>query len=280
MILFVRNKYIGSPMKTTTYKNYTVARLESGTIEATKDGHIASPTKPLLREIAQELGIINGDLHNTRQLGALVIRAIEKKQISQNLQLEEEIDIGIAKPIENKFHDNEDEKTIPHISFIGKIKQTLNRLKTSSIANIENLVEDYLYRDEHGIFYLEKGARIESVLIKNAVPNKYGVYIIYSVKDNQEEIIYIGKAGTITTNGKFKRQGIRNRLKAVATNNMPRSKYFQQEVIEKYGFDKLKFVWIVTFNDTRKELPAHAEAKLVQLYYDNYHKLPILNIGI
>jgi 5-methylcytosine-specific restriction protein B len=69
-------------MKTVAYKNYTVTRFKSGTIEATKDGHIVSPTKPLLRELAQELNVnienVNGNLHITRQLGVLVMRAIEK----------------------------------------------------------------------------------------------------------------------------------------------------------------------------------------------------------
>jgi len=71
-------------MKTVKYKNYTVTRMDSGTIEATKDGHIASPTKPLLRELAQELNVslenANGNLHITRQLGVLVMRAIEKRE--------------------------------------------------------------------------------------------------------------------------------------------------------------------------------------------------------
>ena len=70
-------------MKTVKYKNYTITKMDSGTIQATKDGQISSPTKPLLRELAQELNInienSNGNLHITRQLGALIIRAIENK---------------------------------------------------------------------------------------------------------------------------------------------------------------------------------------------------------
>jgi len=66
------------------YKNYTITRFKSGTIQATKNGKIASPTKPLLREIAQELDVDienkNGNLYITRQLGVLLIRAIENKQ--------------------------------------------------------------------------------------------------------------------------------------------------------------------------------------------------------
>ena len=72
-------------MKTVNYKNYTVTRFQSGTIEATKDGQIASPTKPLLRELAKELDVNienkYGNLHITRQLGVLVMRAIEAKQL-------------------------------------------------------------------------------------------------------------------------------------------------------------------------------------------------------
>ncbi len=70
-------------MKTVTYKNYTITRHDSGTIEAMRNGIICSPTKPLLREVAQELGVNienkNGNLHITRQLGVLVMRAIEEK---------------------------------------------------------------------------------------------------------------------------------------------------------------------------------------------------------
>ena len=73
-------------MKTVTYKNYTITKLESGTIEATLNGQIVSPTKPLLRDLARELNISieneNGNLHITRQLGVLVMRAIEKQQLT------------------------------------------------------------------------------------------------------------------------------------------------------------------------------------------------------
>jgi len=260
-------------MQTVNYKNYAISKLDSGTIEVTKDGHLISPTKPILRALAQELNIKNSDSHNTRQLGVLVIRAIKKELSIFGLNKEK----GSTKPVDNKPCCKKDENNTSHVSFIDKIKQTINRLQTSYISNIEALVEDYLHNSEHGTFYLNKEEKIEKVLVENAVPNKHGVYIIYSVKDSKEKLIYIGKAGTVTTNGNFKNQGIKDRLKAVTTNNMPRGKYFQQEVIQKYGFDKLKFVWIVTFDDMRKELPACSEARLMQLYYDVYHELPMLN---
>jgi len=73
-------------MKIVNYKNYTVTRLDSGTIEVTLDGRIVSPTKPYLRDLARDFNINienkNGNLHITRQLGALVIRAIEEQKLN------------------------------------------------------------------------------------------------------------------------------------------------------------------------------------------------------
>jgi len=70
-------------MITVKYKNYTITKFKSGTIQATKNGEIILPTKPVLREIAQELDVDienkNGNPHNTRRLGVLLIRAIENK---------------------------------------------------------------------------------------------------------------------------------------------------------------------------------------------------------
>ena len=69
-------------MKTVTYKHYTIVKLDSGRIEATNYGKLVPITKPLLRELAQELGVSiynsKGTIHNTRQLGILVMQAIEK----------------------------------------------------------------------------------------------------------------------------------------------------------------------------------------------------------
>ncbi len=265
-------------MQTVTYKTYTITRLDSGTINVLKDGNIISPTRPVLREIAYELNvsIVNtkGNTHITRQLGVLVMRAIEK-QSNPSLQADEKS--AKIKTINDNPCNEEYKNKVSHTSFFDKIKQTISKIQNSSISKVEVLIEDYFHENKYGTFYLNKGERIETVMTAHNVPNNYGVYIIYSIKDSQEALIYIGKAGTVATNGGFKQQGIYNRLKAVTTNNMQRSKYFQQEVIQKYGFDKLKFVWIVTFDDRRKELPAYSEAKLMQGYYEDYHKLPLLN---
>jgi len=219
-------------MKSVVFNRYNITKLDSETIEISKDGVVISPTKPMLRELAKELNIsiynANGNEYNTRQLGTLVIKEIKEIQS------------------DNSLH---------------------------------NTIEDYISKNRHGIFHLYEDDKIRKVMKKNSVPNEYGVYIIYALKCTQEELIYIGKAGTIETDGSMKKQGIRDRLKAVTKNNMQRGLYFQQEVIKKYKLDSLKFLWIITFDKNKKELPTYSEAKLIQAYYDKYGRLPKLNVA-
>ena len=63
---------------------YTVRELENGSIEAEADGKPVVPLKPLLRELAAELsvGLLNGNgnPHNTRQLGSLIMKSVKELQ--------------------------------------------------------------------------------------------------------------------------------------------------------------------------------------------------------
>ena len=59
---------------------YTVQELENGTIEVIENGEKISPAKPVLRKLAAQFNIgllnSNGNQYNTRQLGNLLIKAI------------------------------------------------------------------------------------------------------------------------------------------------------------------------------------------------------------
>ncbi|CAA6807893.1 MAG: Unknown protein [uncultured Campylobacterales bacterium] len=57
---------------------------------------------------------------------------------------------------------------------------------------------------------------------------------------------------------------------------MPRQKFFQQE-IKKFKYDKLVFLWVTTFDEKHNELPSLSEAKMIQVYFSEYGKLPLLN---
>jgi uncharacterized protein DUF6998 len=63
-------------VKEVSYGSYLIRELESGTIEAEKDGVSFTPVRPVLRQVALELNVpvvnSNGNPFNTRQLGSPV----------------------------------------------------------------------------------------------------------------------------------------------------------------------------------------------------------------
>ncbi|GAA4098582.1 DUF6998 domain-containing protein [Zhongshania borealis] len=69
-------------IKSVTSDSYKVQELENGTIEVFLNNEFVSPVKPALRELAAKLNISilngNGNQLNTRQLGSLIILAIQK----------------------------------------------------------------------------------------------------------------------------------------------------------------------------------------------------------
>ncbi len=70
-------------IKTVNIDVYTIQELENGTIEILKDDELVTPTKPILRVFASKFNISllnnNGNKRNTRQLGSLIIKAIQSQ---------------------------------------------------------------------------------------------------------------------------------------------------------------------------------------------------------
>ncbi len=140
---------------------------------------------------------------------------------------------------------------------------------------IQNLIEEYKKTNRYGIFELKKDEIINDIMRKNKVPNSYGIYIIYSIKNLSKDIVYIGKSGTMVNDGTFRSQGIAERL-TKKQDGIIRKKYFQNQ-IKKYEFDKLEFLWITTFDKEYQEIPSFSEAKMIQAHFSQYKKLPLLN---
>lgn len=67
-------------IKTAHSSPYIIQELENGTIKVEQKGTVISPAKPILRELASKFSIgllnSNGNPYNTRQLGSLIIKAI------------------------------------------------------------------------------------------------------------------------------------------------------------------------------------------------------------
>src|SRR5665213_1698765 len=129
-------------------------------------------------------------------------------------------------------------------------------------------------RFAHGRFELLCGQSINDVVEEANVPEAHGIYVIFSC-DDLERPLYIGKAGTVKTDGSFKAQTLAVRL----TNQQcgkSRRKFFGELMKEKYPAG-LTFLWFVTHDKDSRIIPALAETELLQAHYEQYKCLPELN---
>lgn len=104
------------------------------------------------------------------------------------------------------------------------------------------------------------------------IPNSFGVYIFYKNYKSYENIIYIGKAGVITTSGDKKSQGLQKRLTNIRDNKSANI-YYKDIFI----FLNLSELVIEYFEISKKFIPSFVEACLIQEYYLNNNRLPSLN---
>jgi hypothetical protein len=127
----------------------------------------------------------------------------------------------------------------------------------------------------NGQFSSRPDESIQQVVIREKVPQARGIYIIFR-GDDLKRPLYIGKAGTLETNGSWKEQGLRKRL-TMKQDGMFRSEFFCKLMADK-KLAGLTFLWFVAHDDKNSRiLPALAEMELFQTHYDQYGCLPELN---
>lgn len=101
------------------------------------------------------------------------------------------------------------------------------------------------------------------------------MYLIFEGYECSGELIYIGHAGTIQTDGSMKKQGIRKRL-GMKQDGMNRNIFFKNEMEKRQ--QGISVAWFITFDDGAMKIsPTFAEAEAIQEYYRLTHKLPELN---
>jgi hypothetical protein len=140
--------------------------------------------------------------------------------------------------------------------------------------SFRNVLDQFRTRfAQQGIFLLHSGESIRRVVAECRVPARAAAYVISAVGCNPE-VIYIGKAGTVRTDGTWKDQMLSRRL-CNRQGGMSRQDFFQKMLAET-GASELRFEWFVTQAE-RMILPVLAEAELLQSFYDETGKLPRYN---
>ena len=124
-----------------------------------------------------------------------------------------------------------------------------------------------LTKDSGECQFPDNGKALTKIIEK--IPNTPGVYIIYN---SNEEIVYIGKAGTVNQDGTFKKQGLRKRL-TNQHDGMRREDYFLSK-IKKDGIAHIKIKWYELKDEV---IPGYIEGMLIQEYLNIHKKLPSWN---
>ncbi|MFR7465587.1 MAG: hypothetical protein ACLUVG_13190 [Phocaeicola vulgatus] len=90
-----------------------------------------------------------------------------------------------------------------------------------------------------------------------------------------ENIIYIGKAGTISQLGIYGKQALYGRINN-QQDDAKRQTFFSDSM-KANGIHQIIIQWFVTVDDKHSDIPHCIEARLIQKYYKKTKELPLWN---
>jgi len=133
------------------------------------------------------------------------------------------------------------------------------------------------FQIEKSIFDNKNGRELYNQTIRQKVDRRFGVYIW--IDKEKEEIVYIGMAGKIKTDGTLGNHSIQNRLLASRGKDKVTKKDIQtndyiKALMVRNNIMTLDFYIIYSKQD---EPPAYIEALLLYRYYKQNKRLPKFN---
>lgn len=107
----------------------------------------------------------------------------------------------------------------------------------------------------------------------NAPSDMAGIYVLYALKNNKRELVYIGRSGQLKADGKlFIRQGgIADRLINGKRDGELRREHWKREMI-KEKIEALIIHWYVTHDDKEIDCPSNIEKKLISAYKPRWNR--------
>jgi len=152
---------------------------------------------------------------------------------------------------------------------------TIQEIKEIILPYIEEPIIDF--EIERQIFSEKNGRKTFNKKIRDKVDKKFGVYVWVDKATN--EIVYIGMAGKIKSDGIAGDHSIQDRLLASRGKNEITKKDIQtndyiRDVMTDKNIETLNFYIMYSRTD---EPPAYIEALLLYKYYKRNNRLPKLN---
>ena len=141
--------------------------------------------------------------------------------------------------------------------------------------SVESVLAELKQRYDHGSFeYNDPSTNLRTIVTSHFCSisrknERYGIYIVR--QKNTQEILYIGKSGTIDSEGHFKGQDIPGRLRNVKDGNIPANDWFR-DVFREKGVLLIEYIFLPI-----SESPAFIETALLQAYLNEHHCLPYKN---
>ncbi len=125
-----------------------------------------------------------------------------------------------------------------------------------------------------GTTFFEEGDNLRQVT--KSIPDLPGVYLFHEVEGKYTRLKYIGSAGTIKQDGKFKGQMLRGRINNKMNSQQTRSQFFKEH-LKNTNCDLIRIDWYVTYDEDFLDLPKYVEALMVQEFYGWFGSLPDWN---
>lgn len=133
---------------------------------------------------------------------------------------------------------------------------------------------------ENGRFFFSPKQSLREVC--NAPTDKSGIYIIYGLRENKEELIYIGRSGKMNSDNSMsvRKAGLGGMKDRIVNGHQfgktpRRISWPNQMKINK--IDTLDIHWYVTHDIPNNDCPRKVENKMLTKFVDMYNRLPIWN---
>ena len=161
--------------------------------------------------------------------------------------------------------------------FIFHVQNLDNSFDLNWLQNHMNLLDEEIIHINIEKRAFEIKGEYNKLIREKIASNKLGCYII-STPDN-EEVLYIGMAGKLKTNGEYSNHSIASRLQAPRTKDYATKKEINTEEYLKYLLDviekdKLRISVLFVKNDVPS---GYLEALLLFQFYKKHNVLPLLN---
>jgi len=203
-----------------------------------------------------------------------VLRPLGSLDLAEHQQVR--VIVEIAAPKQAAPHPASDEDPLAGVRIatsLGDLAEDFDGYRFGQCCpeNIEQIIERLRAISQHGCIEYAGEHDFRHTVLKHFTCGRavYGVYVVRAAKSN--EVIYVGKAGTIGREGRFKEQDIPTRLTNRQGKNMSRKEWFQG-LVKHHGRLKIEYLELPA-----KLSPAFVEAYLLQAYFNDHRRLPEQN---